>query len=337
MSNFDSRPETYKHINTVQGIMLKAIQDLQQRQLVHDQSKLVTPEVEVFDEMTPKLKDSTYGSDEYKGFLEQMKIGLAHHYGANSHHPEFAYTNEKWEKITGYEDLYEISTFGRVRSLERTAKRNKQGDITIKEKMLSLQITPKGYFRVQLAKNGQQKNYMVHRLVADAFLPNSKNRPQVNHLNGDKTNNNVTNLEWVTASENLLHAYDSGLRNSSAKYFVHCLELDVITLGITKMERFLRDKGYDRASAGGIYQAMDENGSHLDLTFVGYSISEGNPQSMVNNMSLLDLIEMLVDWLAATKRHNDGDIRKSIEINQARFGYGDEIKRLMLNSLPILE
>ncbi len=69
-------------------MMLIAISDLQRRQAAHDQSKLTSPEVEIFDEYTPKLKCSTYGSDEYKSFLEGMKPALDHHYASNSHHPE---------------------------------------------------------------------------------------------------------------------------------------------------------------------------------------------------------------------------------------------------------
>ena len=84
----DSRIETYKHIQTVQGIMRRAVADLLNRMEAHDQSKLKSPEVEIFDEMTPKLAASTYGSEEYKGFLAQMKPALDHHYAYNSHHPE---------------------------------------------------------------------------------------------------------------------------------------------------------------------------------------------------------------------------------------------------------
>ncbi len=63
---------------------------------------------------------------------------------------------------------------------------------------------------------------------------------------------------------------------------------------------------------------------------------EGNPRG-IQGMSLVDLTEMLCDWLAATRRHADGDIRRSIEINQKRFGYGDELKQILLNTLPLLE
>jgi hypothetical protein len=72
----------------VQELVGEAIADLQRRAHVHDQSKLVSPEVETFDEYTPKLRDSTYGSDEHKTFLAGMGEGLAHHYRENRHHPE---------------------------------------------------------------------------------------------------------------------------------------------------------------------------------------------------------------------------------------------------------
>lgn len=146
----DSRIATYEHIQTVQRIIAKTIADLQYRQERHDQSKLQSPEREIFDEFTPKLATSTYGSDEYKGFLAAMKPALDHHYAANSHHPEH--------------------------------------------------------------------------------------------------------------------------------------------------------------------------------------FAEG-----IKGMSLLDLLEMLCDWKAATMRHNDGDIRRSIEINQKRFGYSDELKQIFLNTLCVIE
>jgi hypothetical protein len=146
----DSRIATYEHIQTVQRLMGGLIADLMKRQERHDHSKLVSPEVEAFDEYTPKLAGSIYGSDEYRGFLAGMKPALDHHYAANSHHPEH---------------------------------------------------------------------------------------------------------------------YPGGIRG----------------------------------------------------------------------MSLLDLVEMLADWKAATLRHADGDIRKSIEINQKRFGYSEELKQILLNTLPALE
>ena len=140
-----SKEQTIKHIDRVQSLMGRAVTKLVVRALVHDKSKLESPEVEVFEEFTPKLAGCTYGSDEYKGFLAAMKPALDHHYAHNSHHPEHT--------------------------------------------------------------------------------------------------------------------------------------------------------------------------------------SEG-----IRGMSLLDLIEMAMDWWAATERHNDGNVFKSVEINQKRFGYSDELKQILLNT-----
>lgn len=163
-TNYDSRPDTYKHIKQVQHFLTKAVRDLLHRSEVHDASKLEEPELSVFNEYTPKLAGSTYGSDEYKEFLKGMNTGLEHHYFNNRHHPEY------W--------CFDGVTF-----------------------------------------------------------------------------------------------YDGHLANGNA----------------------------------------------------------------IQDMSLLDILEMLCDWKAATMRHNDGDIRKSIEINQKRFGYSDELKAILLNTLSVIE
>jgi hypothetical protein len=147
---YDSRPDTLQHIEQVRLFLARVIDDLMSRAICHDASKLKSPEKEIFDEFTPKLKASTYGSEEYKGYLQAMGEALKHHYSHNSHHPE-------------------------------------------------------------------------HR-------PNG-----------------------------------------------------------------------------------------------------------IKGMSLVDLLEMLCDWKAATIRHANGDIRRSIEQNQQRFGYSDELKGILLNTLPLLE
>lgn len=149
MTDYDSRPETYEHIGVVRSYLSAVVKDLLDRAQGHDASKLVDPERETFDEYTPKLKHSTFGSDEYKSFLVGMGEGLQHHYAHNRHHPE-------------------------------------------------------------------------------------------HHAEG------------------------------------------------------------------------------------------------IDGMSLLDLVEMICDWLAATQRHADGDIRRSIDINQERFGYDDQVKRILHNTVDFL-
>jgi hypothetical protein len=85
---YDSRPETYEHITVVRSLLHEVVKELLDRAHGHDASKLVDPELETFNEYTPKLKHSTFGSDEYKGFLKGMGAGLQHHYAENRHHPE---------------------------------------------------------------------------------------------------------------------------------------------------------------------------------------------------------------------------------------------------------
>lgn len=88
MSDYDSRPDTLAHIREVQTRICDVAVDLLRRGNRHDRSKLEEPELSVFNEYTPKLKDSTYGSGEYKAFLDGMGEGLKHHYAHNDHHPE---------------------------------------------------------------------------------------------------------------------------------------------------------------------------------------------------------------------------------------------------------
>lgn len=104
---------------------------------------------------------------------------------------------EYFENIKGFGIDYKISNFGRVVSLKRG-----------NETLLSVAINHKGYPVVFLSKDGKTKNYLIHRLIAIQFIPNPENKPQVNHINGIRTDFSISNLEWCTASENVRHSYD---------------------------------------------------------------------------------------------------------------------------------
>ena len=140
--------------------------------------------------------------------------------------------DEIWKDIKYYEGLYQISNYGNVKSLPKE-RRNRRGVYIQKEKLLSLTNTSTGYKKVELVKDGKRKGFKVHRLVAQAFIPNPDEKPQVNHIDGDKTNNYVDNLEWATASENSIHAYNTGL-NSNKKELNENEIISMYMNGITK-------------------------------------------------------------------------------------------------------
>jgi len=121
--------------------------------------------------------------------------------------------DEVWKDIPSYEGLYQVSSLGRVRSCDRVVPRGKN-HLSLKGEVLKLSKHQEGYMRVGLSKDGKHKNMAVHRLVASVFIGSPKENLQVNHIDGVKSNNCVSNLEYCTPSENTQHAYRTGLCNS---------------------------------------------------------------------------------------------------------------------------
>lgn len=121
---------------------------------------------------------------------------------------------EEWKTINGYEGLYEVSNFGRIVSM-------------MTNKILKPNVRNKGgYLYVNLYKESKAKKYYIHRLVAEAFLDNPNRLEEVNHINCDKTDNSLNNLEWCDRRTNLEHSYAHGLKRAGEKHGCHKLTWD---------------------------------------------------------------------------------------------------------------
>ena len=119
---------------------------------------------------------------------------------------------EIWKPVAGYKGLYEVSNLGRVRGVERIVAHPICKKVCRKSIVLKPYISKhNGYVYVQLSKNGKATTMRVHKIVSLAFMPKISGKDQINHINGDKTDNRVVNLERVTQSENMKHAYRIGL------------------------------------------------------------------------------------------------------------------------------
>lgn len=123
---------------------------------------------------------------------------------------------QNWYSVSGYEGLYEINRNGQIRSLQKKYY----------QKQITQRIDRGGYITVRLSKEGISKTFLLHRLLILEFIPNPNNKPFVNHINGNKLDNSLENLEWVTHRENVIHAFTSGLNKSSQiksfALFDHC-------------------------------------------------------------------------------------------------------------------
>ena len=132
---------------------------------------------------------------------------------------------ETWKPIADYEGFYEVSDRGNVRSVDRyrTANLKHVTRTFIKGKLLKQNLKGNGYLTVDLAKDNKIRTTLVHRLVANAFIPNPNGLRFVNHKDSNRQNNDISNLEWVTSSENRLHGMEVGhVRYNSRK--VRCVE-----------------------------------------------------------------------------------------------------------------
>lgn len=163
---------------------------------------------------------------------------------------------EVFKDITGYEGLYQISNLSNVKSKERIVIRENGVRLSIKETILTPAVGNHGYKVVVLNKNGIRKQVLIHRLVAEAFIPNPNNYREVNHKDGNKLNNDVSNLEFCTYSENLKHAYKNNLRKTkkyicveTGKEYSSTIEIEKLT-GISRQHITQCCKGTRKTTGG---------------------------------------------------------------------------------------
>lgn len=162
---------------------------------------------------------------------------------------------EIWRDIEGYENLYQVSNLGRVKSL-------KYG----KERIMKERICTNGYLNTCLCKDGKAKYYLTHRLVAKAFIPNPDNLPEINHIDEDITNNNAENLEWCDRKyNNNFGSHNKRMAESKSKK-VLCVETGKIYSSLLQVERELgyKHQGIIYACKGKYKQAYGFHWRYID-------------------------------------------------------------------------
>ena len=180
---------------------------------------------------------------------------------------------EIWKDVVGYEGLYQVSNIGRIKSLQKTFIGSLGRPITYAVKIMK-PVNNQGYKALTLRKNKIRKTLKIHRLVAQAFIPNPENKPDVNHKDLNRSNNHVDNLEWCTRSENSIHVLQK--THYMYKYIYTCHELNIQTNNSFEMARQLQKLGYNVYSSG-IRRSSVGNprySTHCGLTFTRVSIDK---------------------------------------------------------------
>jgi hypothetical protein len=144
-----------------------------------------------------------------------------------------------WKPVKGYEESYEVSTTGIVKSKDRLITNRDLISRFVKGNIITQHTNNYGYNTVKLSYKNKTNTCLVHRIIAEAFLPNPNNLPEVNHKSGIKSDNSLSNLEWVTHRENTQHAYDTGL--SSNQKGTHYFAVSVVDNKLGKSFTNIKD------------------------------------------------------------------------------------------------
>lgn len=174
---------------------------------------------------------------------------------------------EIWKDITGYEGYFQVSNLGNFKSLDRRIKYKNSGTRLYPGKPLLKETTLDGYQRIVLMKKAVKKRFMCHRLVAQEFIPNPEDKPFINHINGNKSDNRVENLEWCTQSENELHSFRNLGNTMTGKTFpkrIKCIETNMIFPSMLKTVAWIGNN----SCIEGLKKAINAGRKYHDYTFV---------------------------------------------------------------------
>lgn len=172
---------------------------------------------------------------------------------------------ELWKDIKGYEGMYQVSNEGRVKSLDRKVKQRGGGTQNKKGQLIVESMNHKGYKLTGITKENKNRTFATHRLVAEHFIENNNEKLQVNHIDGNKTNNHVDNLEWVTASENMRHAFDTGLK-SVCKEHLKMITKKANKINQKKVDQLTKDGEYIKS-----FDSIMEASEHVNINYRGIS------------------------------------------------------------------
>lgn len=180
---------------------------------------------------------------------------------------------EEWRDVVGFEGLYQVSSLGKVKSLSRSIY-NGKGFYLSKDKILKPNVLAKGYLQVDLKRKRKRHALQVHRIVAMTFIPNPNGYPQINHINGDKQDNRVDNLEWCNNSQNQIHAWRTGLQRKHNTWGGKRKGVRVALIGIDGEVEKIYDfathaaKEFGDISSSNLLKAINRNGKFHNRKFI---------------------------------------------------------------------